>query len=211
MNPPPADPDSSPGPDPRRPRGLVAAAVAATVAVALVSAAALAPVGSWGTSAPGAATAQVGLADVEIFEDLPTTHTQEPVTYDQSPAVGGPHAGAWLDCGTYEEPVREENVVHDLEHGTVWFAVDEDLDPQARATLAAMLPANGIMAPYPGLDAPVVVTVWGAQLRLTGADDPRLPLFLERYGNAQTAPEPMASCDGGLSDPQGATPTTTSV
>ena len=57
------------------------------------------------------------------------------------------------------------------------------------------------MSPYPGLDAPVVVTVWGRQLRLEGADDPRLGLFIARYGAGETAPEPFASCAGGLSDP----------
>ncbi len=55
------------------------------------------------------------------------------------------------------------------------------------------------MAPYPGLDAPVVVTVWGRQLSLDGADDPRLGLFIEAFGAGETAPEPTASCAGGLS------------
>jgi hypothetical protein len=47
----------------------------------------------------------------------------------------------------------------------------------------------------------VVVTVWGRQLALVGADDPRLPLFLHRYGGGETAPEPFASCAGGVRDP----------
>ena len=218
MNPPPAGPDLPTEPEaptaPSTAPGRAAAAIALAVAVGLVAAATLGSAGAWGggTAPVGAAVGRpVTLAAVETYDDLPTTHTDEPVTYDQRPAVGGPHAGAWLDCGTYDEPVREENVVHDLEHGTVWFAVQDDLDAQARAELAALLPGNGILSPYPGLDAPLVVTVWGAQLRLSGPDDPRLPLFLERYGNAQTAPEPMASCDGGLSDPSGGTPTTTAV
>ncbi len=228
MNPPPAGPapptdpelatepvtDSEPESESAGPgskRGLVVVGLAVATAVGLVAAATLAYAGVWGVAEPAPAPAQVTLDDVVTYEDLPTTHTEKPVTYDQSPAVGGPHARAWLDCGTYDEPVREENVVHDLEHGTVWFAVSEDLDPESLAALGAMLPDNGILAPYPGLDAPAVVTVWGAQLRLTGAEDPRLPLFLAAYGNGRTAPEPMASCDGGLSDPDGETPTTTAV
>ena len=42
------------------------------------------------------------------------------------------------------------------------------------------------------------MTVWGRQLRLTGADDPRLPLFLAAFGDGHTAPEPFASCAGGV-------------
>ena len=50
----------------------------------------------------------------------------------------------------------------------------------------------------PGLPAPVVVTVWNAQLDLKGADDPRLPIFLDFYGDGHTGPEAaFASCKGG--------------
>jgi hypothetical protein len=48
-----------------------------------------------------------------------------------------------------------------------------------------------------------VITVWGAQLQLTGPDDPRLPLFLDEFGDGGTSPEGMASCEGGVTDPQG--------
>jgi len=141
------------------------------------------------------------LKAVRSYDDLAVDHTAKDVDYPQSPAVGGPHAPVWLDCGVYDEPVREENAVHDLEHGTVWIAYDPDLDGDDVDELADALPQNGILAPYPGLTAPVVVTVWGRQLELVGADDPRLSLFLRRYGGGETAPEPFASCAGGVRDP----------
>ena len=99
--------------------------------------------------------------------------------------------------------MRDENAVHDLEHGTVWITYDPALAEDDVAALAAVLPDDGILSPYPDLPATVVVTVWGAQLRLTGPDDPRLPLFLEEYGDGSTAPEAFASCEGGTDDPQG--------
>lgn len=49
------------------------------------------------------------------------------------------------------------------------------------------------------LDAPVVVSVWEAQLALSGVDDPRLGLFLDEFAGGVTAPEPLASCAGGAS------------
>ena len=138
---------------------------------------------------------------VEVFEDLPTTHTDEDVDYPTAPPVGGPHADRWLDCGVYDEQVPAENLGHDLEHGTVVIAHDPGLDDGDVALLADLLPQNGIMTPWVGLDAPVVVTVWGHRLALTGADDPRLPLFIAQLGNGETAPEPMASCAGGIEPP----------
>ncbi|MDP2775053.1 MAG: DUF3105 domain-containing protein [Nocardioides sp.] len=138
---------------------------------------------------------------VEEFEDLSADHTEDDQDYPQSPAVGGPHSSSWLDCGAYDEPVREENVVHDLEHGTVWITYEPGLDDESVAALEELLPQNGILSPYDGLRAPVVVTVWGRQLELTGPDDPRLELFIENFGAGETAPEPMASCAGGIDNP----------
>ena len=40
--------------------------------------------------------------------------------------------------------------------------------------------------------------MWGRQLALTGADDPRLRLFIAAFGDGHTAPEPFASCAGGI-------------
>ncbi|MCK5928292.1 MAG: DUF3105 domain-containing protein [Nocardioides sp.] len=139
---------------------------------------------------------------VEVFEDLPTTHTDEAVDYPTEPPVGGPHAGEWLDCGAYDEQVPAENLVHDLEHGTVLISYDPDLDADEVALLEEQLPQNGILTPWSGLDAPVVVVVWGRRLALTGADDPRLALFIAELGNGETAPEPRASCAGGIEPPR---------
>ncbi|MDO9456951.1 DUF3105 domain-containing protein [Nocardioides sp.] len=137
------------------------------------------------------------LSDVQSYEDLPTTHVTDPVDYAQTPPVGGEHFGEWLECGAYDEPVVDENAVHDLEHGAVWITYDPALADDDVAALEAQLPQNGIMSPYDGLPAPVVVTVWGRQLALTGADDPRLPLFVEEFDDGVTAPEAFASCAGG--------------
>ncbi|CAN5395152.1 hypothetical protein BH09ACT12_BH09ACT12_30880 [soil metagenome] len=140
----------------------------------------------------------VDLRDVVTFTELGRDHVTASVTYDSLPPAGGEHFPIWLDGGVYDEPVRDEFAVHDLEHGAFWFAYDADaLEDDEVAALADQLPENGIMTPYVGLDAPVVVTVWEAQLALTGVDDPRLALFLDEYAGGPTAPEPFASCAGG--------------
>jgi len=52
----------------------------------------------------------------------------------------------WLACGVYDEAVRDENAVHDLEHGTVWITHDPGLPADDVERLAAELPDNGIMS-----------------------------------------------------------------
>ncbi len=205
-SPPPYGPPPSwqppPPPAPRRKRtGLVLAVVAAVLVLAVagvVPVVLLADDEGEGTDEATTSQGPPDLSEVVTYDDLPTTHVTEPVDYQQVPPVGGPHFGAWLDCGAYEEAVPDENAVHDLEHGAVWITHDPDLADEDVAALEAALPQNGIMSPYDGLPSPVVVTGWGAQLELTGADDPRLPLFVEEYDDGVTAPEPTASCAGGV-------------
>ena len=143
---------------------------------------------------------------VETWDITDRAHTTEDVTYAQDPPAGGAHAPVWLDCGVYDVPVRDENAVHDLEHGTVWITHDPDLSADDVEALTEQLPTNGIMSPREGLPSPVVVTVWGAQLQLGAADDRRLGLFLEEYGDGHTAPEFGVTCQGGTPDPGGALP-----
>jgi hypothetical protein len=207
--PPVAGPGSPVPPEPARSPGRTALVVGLVVvaALAVVAAAVLVPrvideMGSDGATSP--TIAEPTMDDVLVVDDLSTEHRDgEDVDYEQVPPLGGPHDDQWLACGVYDEPLRDENAVHDLEHGTVWITHDPELSEDDRATLADLLPDNGIMSPYDGLPAPVVVTVWGVQLQLDGADDPRLELFIEEYGDGATSPEPFASCEGGLTDPQG--------
>lgn len=179
-----------PANEPTRPgRYVVAAAV--TMALALVAAALLVPRLVHSLEPPD-------LSAVRAYDDLPTTHVPDDVDYDVTPPVGGPHADAWLACGVYDGAVPAENAVHALEHGTVWITYAPGLDGDDVDRLVDKLPEEGILSPYDGLPGPVVVTVWGRQLVLSGADDPRLGLFIGEYGDGHTAPEPLASCRGGV-------------
>lgn len=146
------------------------------------------------------------LKDTLYFDFAGGDHRDGAIKYDQTPPAGGPHNPAWLDCGAYSEPVPDVNAVHDLEHGTVWITYRPDLDQADVASLETQLKGlksgKWMLSPYPDLPAPVVVTVWNAQLRLTGADDPRLPTFLKFYGDGHTSPEgAFASCKGGKTMP----------
>ncbi len=176
---------------------VVAALVLVPVLVASADGSgAVAKSGVGGPPGSSAEPSDVTLADVRTYE-VGRDHQDGAIDYPESPPVGGPHHPVWLDCGVYDVPVPEEHVVHDLEHGTTWLTYRPDLAEDQVAALADLLPSNGILSPYADQDAPVVVTVWERQLDLTGADDPRLPLFLRELGGGATAPEPSASCAGG--------------
>jgi hypothetical protein len=133
----------------------------------------------------------------------PTGHTVSPVTYPQTPPVGGEHHPTWLNCGLYDEAVPNMYAVHSLEHGAVWVTYDRKLSADALATLRDHLPSTYVvLSPYGGLPAPIVLSAWNVQLQLQTPDDPRLPRFFEEYWRNQNVPEPGAPCTGGIDGPR---------
>jgi hypothetical protein len=141
---------------------------------------------------------------VEVVEYEPGMHTLSPtqrVAYDRSPPFGGAHAGVWADCqGTvYDEAVRLEEMVHSLEHGTVWIAYNADeLSAADVDVLAEKVDGQPylMLSPFPELDRPISLQAWGHQLKLESVDDPRLDQFIAALReNQYTTPEPGARCD----------------
>ena len=136
--------------------------------------------------------------------DVPSQgHTTEPVDYPQSPPVGGDHDPVWQNCGVYIDPVRNENAVHSLQHGAVWISYSEDLSEADVATLQGLAENQShiLMAPYPGLTSPIVLSAWGKQLAVDAVDDPRIEAFIEDFQEGPQTPEPGAVCDGALGEP----------
>ena len=144
------------------------------------------------------------LTGVQTFPEE-RNHVEGPVTYPQTPPAGGNHSPIWLNCGIYTSPVPNENAVHDLEHGAVWITYRPDLPKGdiARLTEFATGQSYLVLSPFPGLPAPVVVSAWGKQLRLSGAADPRLEAFVNQYRQGPQTPEPGGPCTGGIGTPTG--------
>ncbi|MCJ1701233.1 DUF3105 domain-containing protein [Rathayibacter festucae] len=138
---------------------------------------------------------------LQTFEN-DATHVAGTVDYEQTPPAGGPHNAVWMNCGVYNEPVPNENAVHDLEHGAVWATYDPSL-PQSEvdALIAAMPDTYAVVSPYEGLDSPIVLSAWDAQVAIDSPEDPRIDAFIERFWQSSTAPEPGAPCTGGIDAP----------
>lgn len=183
---------------------IVAITLSSVAAVAVVAIIVAIVVSS---AVPKRDPADIAIDGVQTWEDIDYTHVQGVVDYenefDMNPPAGGSHNQAWLNCGIYEEPQQPEYAVHSLEHGAVWVTYDPDsVSGDDLATLRGSLPSSYvILSPYPGLDAPVVASAWGAQIKLDGVDDTRLADFVEKYWQAGDVPEPGASCVGAIDGP----------
>ena len=65
---------------------------------------------------------------VKSFQGPQHVKPTQRVAYDHSPPFGGSHDGFWAACNgvVYPRAVRNENMVHSLEHGAVWIAYNPD-------------------------------------------------------------------------------------
>lgn len=144
------------------------------------------------------------IAGVQTFSVV-RDHTSNPVTYEQSPPVGGQHFSIWQNCGVYNQPIQSENAVHTLEHGAAWITYRPDLpaDQVQKLRELAQNRSYTLLSPYPGLEKPVVASAWGVQLQFDDVNDSRLPQFISTYAQGPQTPEPGATCSGGLSTPAG--------
>jgi len=142
------------------------------------------------------------LSAVRSYE-VESKHVTTDVKYAQTPPVGGEHDPTWLNCGVYQDPVREENAVHSLEHGAVWITYSSELPDSDVAALRGIVgDANYlILSPIKGLPSPIVASAWGKQLTFSELNETKLKAFIDTYREGPQTPEPGAACTGGIGEP----------
>lgn len=139
----------------------------------------------------------------QSWDDLDQNHVTEDVDYKMTPPAGGDHDGAWQNCNgdVYDEPIRDENAVHSLEHGAVWVtygdgAKEADIDKLAKRVGET---PYSLMSPHAEQTGTITLTAWGKQLTVEKADDPQVGKFFDKYVQGPQTPEQGAACTGGKS------------
>ncbi|MEA2002038.1 MAG: DUF3105 domain-containing protein [Actinomycetota bacterium] len=117
--------------------------------------------------------------------------------------AGGEHNPVWLNCGYYDTPVESEFAVHSLEHGAVWITYNPSIGADGVDQLRGLVRRDRkiIVSPVNDLEDSVLLTAWGTQLHLDSADDDRVAQFVNEFAGSASAPEPGASCSGGVGNP----------
>jgi hypothetical protein len=141
------------------------------------------------------------LRDVKTATYTAGIHDAGPISYVESPPMGGAHNVVWQNCAIYDAPIHNEHAVHSMEHGAVWITYRPGLPADQVEKLRSLASDDFLLlSPYPGLAHPVVASAWNHQLTFERADDPGLPAFIARYkNNPETTPEFGALCAGGTS------------
>ena len=184
----------------RRPRwmgylpwvGLVAVVVGVIVAVALLSG---------GTAKKGDALTVISGIGTP-FPKLSAEHLAQGVkytgAYNSVPPSSGPHWELPARCGTYREALPDEQVLHNLEHGSLVIShnIKEPEHVSHLESFALRLPGWqqwGVLRTYPALqEGEVAIAAWGVMDKFVGVDEARLRSFWNAYAHNRFSEETKA-------------------
>ncbi|MFB6634370.1 DUF3105 domain-containing protein [Streptomyces sp. NPDC056362] len=141
---------------------------------------------------------------------LGRNHVTTAVKYDMKPPVGGDHNQVWMNCDgvVYDKKIGDMNAVHSLEHGAVWVTYNKQASQADVKKLADKVGKTkySLMSPMDDQSGAIMLSAWGKQVTVDGADDPRVDAFFTKYVQGPQTPEPGAACTGGIgADGQGGT------
>jgi hypothetical protein len=132
----------------------------------------------------------------------------ESAGYTEHPATSGPHDRSPLpsEPAVHTEPIREENAVHNLEHGYVILYYRADgpqalsVDVLARLAQIAEGQDKVLVAPYPDLEegTSFAITAWNKLWECPADVTPEnagimANAFIEAYRGTSNAPEANAA------------------
>ena len=188
--------------DPRRTRLLFLGVGAAVLVAAAVVGITMVAAGGGGG---GVEASEV--CDVETFEEQGRDHVEEleeGFEYNSVPATSGPHYGQprgpaiW---NVYTDPVRQERLVHNLEHGGVAVQYGSEVpeatvsqivdwyEDDARGLVVAPLPP-ALEEEEPGLAGQIALTAWTHLMTCDTFDEDAFDSFVDEYRGPQgDAPE----------------------
>ena len=115
--------------------------------------------------------------------------------YSSTPATSGWHYGgplAPVPWGFYPEPLPDEVLIHNLEHGGIGVHYNcpagcADLVGKIAATVADA--TKIVMSPYPGMESLIALTAWNYLDTFDEFDENRIVAFIEAHESSPNAPE----------------------
>src|SRR5262245_12274128 len=158
----------------------------AVIAVLLVVGLALA----WGPISGLLNRADAALAQGQQFPDAGRDHIsagQGHAAYSSNPPTSGPHLPTPAHWGIYDQPVADETLVHNLEHGGIVISYNcPDGCPelvQQLKDLAGQYKSKIVLAPRPNKDVPyrITLTAWTWLDGFNDFDAARIKAFIAAH------------------------------
>jgi len=128
--------------------------------------------------------------EIEVMGVNHISPTAEHEPYNSNPPTSGPHAGP-APWGFSKTELRDEDVIHNLEHGGIWITY-KDLDQDSIDALRAIAIRNAqsvVVSPREANDSPVALASWGRLEKLDTVDVSAINEYIRK--NKNKSPEPI--------------------
>lgn len=135
--------------------------------------------------------------------DLDNNPANDNVTYNSVPPSSGDHWGTAQRCGFFDDPVPDEQIVHNLEHSNI--VISYNLPNPADVDRLKDFYNNlnegwrnhfTIARPYPEIaEGQIALSAWGVTDIMDGINPDRINRFYEHYVG-RLGPEGAISCRG---------------
>lgn len=125
----------------------------------------------------------------QFFEAQSREHIpvgSEHPTYNSNSPTGGWHYNSPAKTGIYDVEFPDEQIIHNLEHGHIWFAYKPDLPPEQIEQLVKIAKDYGsriIMTPRSTNDSPIAVAAWQYLLKMGTVDESAIRAFVGTHRN----------------------------
>lgn len=107
--------------------------------------------------------------------------------YNSNPPSSGSHYTSTARGGFYEEPLPDERVIHNLEHGDVWIAYHPDISDEIKDTLESFAGQYVVVSPRLENEGDISLVAWGRvdtfDVENEFVDESRIRDFIRRYDN----------------------------
>lgn len=148
---------------------------------------------------------QIGVANELSFPSQGNNHIEygqpSPIAYNSTPPNSGPHYGGLAQWAVHEEPIRYEQLIHNMEDGGViiYYQCEEDcpeLAEQLRDSAQPYIDAGRHVAVVPNrpeytvgngqtihedMEAKIALTAWTKVLKMDEYDADAINQFIVRY------------------------------
>jgi hypothetical protein len=136
-------------------------------------------------------------------------HTADPVNYEMTPPVSGPHRPSPPACGVYGTQMENELFVHGLEHGAVGVLYQPTLpleDIRRIEAIAGEYDSHVITMPYEGMEPVVAVASWGERMDLQELDAAAVRSYIDEFRQEGPEDQPCDMDEDSPFEPAEATP-----
>ena len=107
--------------------------------------------------------------------------------YNSNPPSSGWHYASPARGGFYGEPLPDERVIHNMEHGDIWISYHPDISSEAKDVLESFAGQYVVVSPRTENDGDISLVAWGRvdtfDLQNGLVDESRIKDFIKRYDN----------------------------